>query len=224
MNPVAQQLLDRYPAETLEQHCRAFEWKNQRFTTASNKRRELSNTLVTALKNASETGLVAALMDIHMWGLAGKFPPAIQNHKKRIHAVLRTAKRGELQEKEIESLLDIPGIGIATASKWICLVDQDRFAIFDSRVSVALKDICVDGKRSFPIVARRKSARHTPWPSDQVTPERMASFYTHYTDTLAEVGAKVRMKPSEIEMALFMIGDQSCDDARSWRSQRPLLR
>lgn len=224
MNPVAQQLLNHYPGETLERHYRALEWKNQKFTAASDKRRDLSTTLTTSLKNASETGLVAALMDIHTWGLAGEFPHAVEANTERIRAILRAAQGRKLQEKEIESLLDLPGIGIATASKWICLVDQDRYAIFDSRVSVALKDICVDGKRSFPIVARRKSARHTPWPSDQVTPEKMASFYTHYTDTLAEVGAKVGMKPSEIEMALFMIGDRSCDDARSWRSQRPALR
>lgn len=224
MNPVAQQLLNHYPGETLERHYRGFEWKNQEFTTASNKRRELSNTLVTSLKDASESGLVAALMGIHKWGLAGKFPPAVEANTKRILTVLRTAQGPKLQEKEIESLLDLPGIGIATASKWICLVDQDRYAIFDSRVSVALKDICVDGKRSFPIVARRKSARHTPWPSDQVAPERMASFYTHYTDTLAEVGDEVGLTPSQIEMALFMIGDQSCDDPKLWISQRPVLR
>lgn len=224
MTPVAQQLLNHYPGETLERYYRAFEWNNQTFTTASAKRRDLSYKLTTSLKNASESGLVAALIDIHKWGLARRFPPAVEANTKRILTVLRTAQGPKLHEKEIESLLDLPGIGIATASKWICLVDQDRYAIFDSRVSVALKDICVDGKRSFPIVARRKSARHTPWPSDQVAPERMASFYTHYTDTLAEVGAKVEMKPSAIEMALFMIGDQSCDDARSWRSQRPVLR
>lgn len=128
-------------------------------------------------------------------------------------------------ESQGDHLLDLPGVGIATVSKWIALLDQDRNAIYDSRVSVALRNVCINGGRCFPIVPRRPSGNHSPWPSDHVATKTMWTFYVDYLAVMRCVGLEAGLKPSQVEMALFMIGDESCPDPDAWKTGcRPLRR
>ena len=52
----------------------------------------------------------------------------------------------------------------------------------------------------------------------------MALYYLRYLAHVRDVGHAMGLQPSEVEMALYMIGDQSCSDEESWKRDRgPLL-
>jgi hypothetical protein len=122
-------------------------------------------------------------------------------------------------------LLSHKNIGIATASKWVCFIDQNKYAIFDSRVSIALRALTAEAnrneyKRAFPIIPRRAMGGHIAWTADWIVsrPERIARAYMDYLDVLKGVTGKQNvLNPAQVEMALFMLGDIWADD------QPPLL-
>jgi hypothetical protein len=110
--------------------------------------------------------------------------------------------------------LSYPGVKIAKVSKWICFIDQRRYAIYDSRVSVALRGVMIDtaggqSHRAFPLIGRRAALHRVPFRQDSLsaTPLRMARAFLDYIDVLQLVSAQTGMFAAEIEMALFMAGN-----------------
>ena len=116
----------------------------------------------------------------------------------------------KVSDDQKDALIDVlkcNGIGIATASKWICLCDQKRFGIYDSRVSIALSSVVDEqGFRLFPIVARRHTKERTYPNADYCPPQNMAQCFIYYTDVINELGAIIELSASEVEMAFFMLG------------------
>ncbi|WP_162782232.1 hypothetical protein [Arenimonas caeni] len=222
---IAAAIIARFPQCILERHLERFEWRGDSWESAWLKREELSKQLCLALESAEQESLLAALRAIHSWGFAkaSVFPAAIERRVDEAGAVLIEI-RSELSLNKVNGLLNVPGVGIATASKWICLLDQSAFAIYDSRVSVALREICVDEKRCFPILPPWKGSNS--WPQDYVTKERMATYYLRYIEALREVSESyTAMSPARIEMALFMAGKEPCPSQSAWKADRkPLAR
>ena len=217
MNAIAEQIRTRYPTSNLEHHYRLFEWNGDPSDAAWAKRADLSGQLQTAVRSGDLDKLLVALQAIHDWGFPKKkrFPAAIQEQGPAILDALR-AQQHSPREGDVASLLGIYGVGIATASKWVCFLDQTRYAIFDSRVSVALREVCVDSKRCFPVLPRDSK---NAWPNDYVSKRKMARFYVLYLEALAALSPSTGFKPAEIEMALFMIGDEPCSDAAEWKAK-----
>ena len=108
-----------------------------------------------------------------------------------------------------------------------CLLNQERFAILDSRVSVALRELRKDGLRFLPILPRRKKLDHTPWPEDYFPPAvkaaSMASYYLRYLALMRDAAHTLKLKPAEVEMALFMMGDVTCPNPKEWKKKRGAL-
>jgi hypothetical protein len=112
--------------------------------------------------------------------------------------------------KPLVKLLGHKGIGMARASKWICFVDQNRYAIFDSRVSIAMRKLKLDGCRAFPILPRKLKNGMQAWKPDyQVVTSsiRLARAYIDFLRVIAGASTVSNRTPSQIEMALFMAGD-----------------
>ena len=124
------------------------------------------------------------------------------------------------------ALLDIKYLGIARVSKFVCFLDQDRYAIYDSRVSYALKDLTLDGiGRVFPFIGGRpvKNAQYVLADTVATKPRHMAAVYIGFLRLLQRVAEKLnerggiadpalqqvvgkRWTPALLEMALFMAG------------------
>lgn len=201
-----------------------FSWKGDDRSTGWKRRDELSKGLIAALESEDADKLMEALERIHTWGLPGRLPVSVRNNKERVLALLKRAVLDGPSADQVAELLSFDRIGIATVSKWIGLLEQEQFAIFDSRVSVALRMLREKASRCFPVLPRRRTGKHTPWPSDRVSRDDMALYYLRYLAHVRDVGHAMDLQPSEVEMALFMIGDQSCNDKEGWKRDRgPLL-
>lgn len=166
--------------------------------------------------NLIATGFgLPALQAIHRWGFNNASCPALDNPGllASLQACLHAFRFGarDLQEAALADFLAFQkvvnaGIGLARVSKWICFVDQARFAILDSRVSRALYPVSVEpGGRAFPVLGGRVAGA-----SDAMahwTPDRTARMYLDYLDVMQHVAVlQADMKPAQVEMALFMIG------------------
>jgi len=111
---------------------------------------------------------------------------------------------GDLKTATIK-LLSVYGMGIASASKIIGLYDQNRFAIYDSRVGTALRSLTIDGERLIKCPPGRTRS------GDACTDKKWAENYVYLTWTL-EIMSQYLSKNgypfnlADVEMALFMMG------------------
>lgn len=226
---IANEILRAYPVTALRAGHAGFTWRRSVLPGAWTSRVNLVAPLVSATHSRAMPAVLQAADDVYKWGFGGKSIPAkISRNAGFPTALLDTLTAFEgstpqhiaAREPSLAALLSIGGLGIATASKWICFLNQGRFGIFDSRVSIAFRSIHVTGDRAFPIVGRRKLANRTAFrPDGQVVSasQRMARAYLDYLVVLSEVARLTSMQPAEVEMALFMIGDV-------WANGHPPLR
>lgn len=217
---IADAVLNTYSKEVLKAAYEKFDWRGAGHETCWGKRVELSGKLNDALNERSQDNLINVLEKIQEWGLVGGLPQGVRDNAGDVLKLL-LAVRDDLSHEVVADLLGFNGAKIATVSKWICLVDQREYAIFDSRVSVALRNVTLNDQRYFPIISR---AIHGAWPSDYRVRWKMARYFIDYLACMREVASKVDMVPARVEMALFMIGDERCPSASDWRRNRAVLR
>jgi hypothetical protein len=222
-----------YSTEQLRSLYNTFRWQKIVLPAAETKRNDLSVSLVSALKSGHRADLESAANDIHVWGFGRSIPDSVRNSLSfwsNLGAALNAFSEKHDDEiyqcvEPLAKLLTHERVGIATASKWVCFVDQKRFAIFDSRVSIALRNVTIDGHRAFPVVGRRPSGGRLAWattPLLNASPIRTARAYIDYLKVVGNLSNIIgHLTPAQIEMALFMAGDV-------WPSEgevlRPLLR
>jgi len=103
-------------------------------------------------------------------------------------------------------LLSVYGVGISSASKVVGLSDQNRFAIYDSRVGTALRSLVVDGRRLIKCPAGRGR------PGDACSNRRWAENYERLIWVLEIMSGYLSQRcypfsVADVEMALFMMGE-----------------
>lgn len=229
VNQIAAAALDRYPQVSLHEFYRGFLWQGVGLPVAWSKRNALELQLKTALRSGNLASLRTAADDIHTWGFGSGIPSALDvspgfwGDLQRALKAFQAASGGALLmcEKPLAGLLEHQRLGIAKVSKWVCFVDQSRYAIFDSRVSIALRSVTTaDGQRAFPIVGRRPSGGRSAWPANSEvlsSPSRTARCYIDYLRVIETVSSAVSpQSPAQVEMALFMAGNV-------WPSGNPQL-
>ena len=219
ISEIAASILEIYPTDQLQILYRTFCWQNIVLPEAQNKRNDLSAALITALKSGHATALRSAADNIHRWGFGRPISAAVRESLafwSDLEAMLTVF--AEMREDEIyqsveplSKLLSHNGLGIATVSKWVCFVNQTRFAIFDSRVSIALRNVTIEGHRAFPVVGRRPSGGRLAWTATPLLsscPIRTARAYIDYLQVVGRLTNTIGgMTAAQIEMALFMAGD-----------------
>lgn len=210
-------VLTAYPASTLQSAHLSFVWQGVGLPQAWGSRVSLSTNMSAAL-NAGGVGLLTQAQAVHHWGFNQAIPAAIGNDPtfpSNLKGVLDAFNGTSptcvaAREPELAKLLTIHRLGIARVSKWICFTDQNRYGIYDSRVSIALRGIALSGQRVFPIVARHSTQGRQSFTSDTSVvgvPLRMARAYLDYLAMLADLAAQVHLQPAQVEMALFMLGN-----------------
>jgi len=206
-----------YPKETIENAYKSFSWRNKNFDQAKDERDQIALNF----KKWSDNGFCLkdafdALNDVYRWGFGRSLHPKLldTNNIETIIDMLQGVQSGQNMQLALEKSLCIPKLKIATQSKWICMLNQEKFAIYDSRVSMALRDIIIKDKRLFPIVGRRntrsKKFLYPTYIGNTYEKQacKMAEAYFLYLKLLKYVAEKYNFKSvSKVEMALFMLGD-----------------
>jgi len=216
LNEIAESLFGIYSPERLQLLYSTFSWKNQVLPAAEIKRSDLSKELNLSFSSCEFTGFQRAANNIHIWGFGRPIAAQLQGNPafwSDLKMTLESFSENRGDDiykclKPITRLLTHNRLGIATVSKWVCFVDQANLAIFDSRVSIAMRNVKIEGYRAFPVVARRASKGHRAWRASTLSPIRTANAYIDYLQVLGIVSRAIAgMSVAQIEMALFMAGD-----------------
>jgi len=212
-----------------------FEWGGKKGLDAIKERNELEASLLKAVATFNRCEIRYVAERIHKWGFNGvPLPnscgePWLENLCALYSALSEPAPLdGTDAFTLLIGALSFERIKLAKVSKWVCFLDQSRFAIFDSRVSLALRHLSIerDGMRCrlLPIVGRRNPTRG--WHGDNLRPEGHARSYCLYLRiihlALKSIRAIEGWRSADVEMALFMKGDETPgDEVRLplWRSQ-----
>lgn len=209
---IADLILEKYSPERMANELHSFQWRKSDFEKGWAERRRLEQELRAALDHDSDSAVSASISDIYRWGFGRNTPNVNGDDWRKIAGTLvrefsKSRPDVPQQKAVLKMLLDTKGIKIATASKWVCFCDQRRYAIYDSRVSIALREILSeDGKRLFPTVGRRKTKSSQYPNADVMSVSQMVEKYFLYLEALRVISERTRLKVAEIEMALFMIG------------------
>ena len=162
LNCLATDLASEYDFQRL---LGEFEWDNEKMPAALETRQKLSRHDPI---NDSRSALNYAQI-IHQWGFGRSISNSVLLHvdfEPRLYQMVREwqSAKNVFNSTEashtLKALLEVPGLGLATVTKWICFLDQGRFAIYDSRVSYAIRSLKLDASgRVFPLIASRTSHR-----------------------------------------------------------------
>ena len=127
---------------------------------------------------------------------------------KFIYIWTNEGKREDKKESHL-SILNITGVGIARSSKWICFIDQEKYAIYDSRVSLALSKIKnAEGDKPFFQVLQRRNLKDTKYPKGNSRTESLTvDDYFIFLKFINKVADDYEIPPYKVEMSLFMMGD-----------------
>ena len=206
------QFCSKYSQTELQDAIDGFEWRDTTEASLA-KRREISEKYSQWAREgaAIDTAEVMAT-EVYKWGFGkNNCPNSLKSNLPLFCRVNRCWNEGSDRKQMVEllsKLLCLKGIGIATASKWICFIDEDRYAIYDSRVSAALRSIKINTKQVFPTVGRRPIATKSYPPATFRTPSQMASDYLFFTDFSSVVAKRYGIdSPAKVEMGLFMLGN-----------------
>jgi len=114
--------------------------------------------------------------------------------KKITKEGLQLAKEGRIKEA-IRKLTEIKGVGNVTASKLLMFTFPDLFGMYDQFNGKAIYNLKVGGKPYF------KASN-----PNNLTKKQYAEEFEKYTYVIREIAKMLKMKPMEVDMALFRMG------------------
>lgn len=210
-----------FPAETIVHAYHNFNWGNAKSTVdAINARHLVADEFSRWVQDGCNLDAAPHAIDhVHKWGFGGQGlnkRQAILLEDKYLTSFIDMTKEWGRAEQPIEmrrcleKCLQTPYVKIARFSKWICFVDPIKYAIYDSRVSLALRKIKLSNKRVFPTLGSKSQNRPNAdfiGSTSQVAASRMSESYMIYLDLLNSILPDTNLSGvADIEMALFMLG------------------
>jgi len=215
-NQLGQALLSIYPESVLSEWFKKFAWGSCSHEESVKTRQELVD-IGQALSN-NEDHVVNFFNTVKRWGFNNQEIDSDLRGDADFRSSclsLFEAWRGESNTKKIETmgnLMSFPGMGIANVSKFTAMTDPVFGAIYDSRVSIALRPITYKDKVFFPTVGRRKTLSKPHYNASVMTQKqnrfKLAERYLLFLQMLSHVCSQTGFaRNSDIEMSLFMIGD-----------------
>ena len=216
-----------YSKEKVKEYSKNFEWQKKNATESlynrNNKAEEFQSWIRKLTKQSKPDLKEAENMFNHVleWGFGTKNffngKKYINNKQKKVGELIDFCKfindwnKGNREEKRKSHLniLNISGVGIARSSKWICFVDQKRYAIYDSRVSLALSKIINEKKKKpFFQVLKRRDLKTKKYPKGSSRSKSLTvDDYFIFLKFINKVADEYGIEPYKVEMSLFMMGD-----------------
>ncbi|MFX1514551.1 MAG: hypothetical protein ACFFCQ_18450 [Promethearchaeota archaeon] len=184
---------------------KVYSWGNKTSIECIDERNRVSGLIVASrIKNSGAVDL-ETIDEVMSWG---GFPPFPLRDSQKVLEITSKAfsylDRGNIPKAVLE-ITSINRVGIATASKIIGLYDQNRLAIYDSRVGKALRTLVHAGKKIINCPAGRSR------PGDSCSPETWANEYQKLLWILEIIRNALNKQGypfsiADVEMALFMMG------------------
>jgi hypothetical protein len=188
-----------------------YRWKNKSLIESLEKRNHLSRLIVLS-RILNNGGVDRDTLDSIMeWGFPNN-PLFAERDPNKCLEITRKAFNLLDEGKPSEAICKLlsPHVGISRASKIIGLFDQNYFAIYDSRVGLALATLKDGDDRLIKIPPRRPQLGKT-YPSDYCAPDEWGRNYQKLLwvleiirNLLNEEGYPFNL--ADVEMALFMMG------------------
>jgi hypothetical protein len=210
-----------FPKNIILDACENFSWQGKSASEANHVRESVAASFHKWAENGFENEIFhTQIQAVHRWGFGSDAPAHLFNEPNKtalIQCLLLWHKDSDIEQKQdsLSTALGINGVKIARHSKWLCFLDHKRFAIYDSRVSLALRSLNINDKRAFPTVGRR-STKEVIYPNatyigntEAKRNAYMSKSYINFLALLDSVNEDYQLENiCEIEKALFMLGNQ----------------
>jgi hypothetical protein len=188
--------------------AKKYSWKGESYED-SVKRRNVLEYLIKKSREANANCVdLVTLNKITQWGFGRNFPLSCNEEALKLtREVFENVDKREFVEAA-KCLMQVSGVGIARATKVISLADQENLCIYDSRVGNALKDLKVNGRKLIKCPPDQGFKRDY----DVATKNEWATNYERLIWTIEIIkdyffSKGIKLKASDIEIALFMIGE-----------------
>ena len=218
---ICEQFSATFPKNVIENAHHNFSWGGAKsFKEATEQRQSVANIFSSWVRSGCcEKGASEAIQIVHKWGFGGQglnknqvvlLEPEYLNHFVEMTKTWYEGNDPARMRETLSICLRTPYLKIARFSKWICFIDQSKYAIYDSRVSLALRQIKLDGKRVFPTLGAKSKVRPTAdfISTDPIkVAEQVSQIYMVYLDLLHNLLPQTSLNSvADIEMGLFMLG------------------
>lgn len=219
---VSEQFCQLFPKARLEEAYENFSWGKAKTNEEAMRVREAVYKEFSSWANSKNRKPNAAeqIQKVHKWGFGRNLDkreanlledPYLANFLDMIQ-IWQISQDPKNMLDTLEKCLLTPYVKIARFSKWICFIDQSKFAIYDSRVSLALRQISLNQKRVFPTLGAKSTGRPNGdfiGSNPRKAAEKIAACYMLYLDVLhTTIGEYDLSSVAHMEMALFMLGPQ----------------
>lgn len=182
-----------------------YSWDGKTLIECIEERNKVSSLIVSSRIRNNGGVDVGTLDKVMSWGGFPPFP--VRDNKKVLKLTAKAFScldEGNVSEAILE-LLSVRRVGIASASKIIGLSDQNRLAIYDSRVGTALKTLKHNNERIIRCPAGRTR------PGDACSNRQWADNYEKLIWVLEVIRNRLNEQGypfsiADVEMALFMMG------------------
>lgn len=213
IDSLCDEFLKKYSKRDILDAANRFKWGKKSTKDSKKEREEVSDKFRFWISQGCPLTEAQEYADLVMrWGFGRNSPPSLSKDLQSFCDLISSWNKHE-NASDMQDLLaknlKLFGIGIARSSKWLCFVDPEKFCIYDSRVAITLRELGDGGGRTFPTVGRMRTKRISHFPTPNVrTPENMALDYCKFLDLISAVKFEFGVDSvSEIEMGLFMLGD-----------------
>lgn len=187
----------------------SYSYHGKSFEEAKNERDRIEK-IIKESRELNKGGIDLSTVDkICLWGFNRTFPLRDQEGVIEItRRAFSAIDREDLYKGIRYLLLNVKGVGISRASKVVGLSDQNRLAIYDSRVGNALKGLTFQGSKIVPCPPGRVTTRDC----DATTADGWARGYERLIWILEIIknylneGQDMNWRIADVEMALFMLG------------------
>ena len=222
IDDISNQFYTLFPKSRLEEAYHNFFWGKAKTTAEAVKVRESVYEEFSSWTNLlnREPDAYEQIQKVHKWGFGRNLDkrqsilledPYLLNFLVMIET-WKISQDPKKMLNTLETCLLTPYVKIARFSKWICFIDQSKFAIYDSRVSLALRTITLNEKRIFPTLGAKSKGRpnHDFIGSNPKTAaKRIAASYMLFLDVLHTTINEYELSSvAQMEMALFMLGPE----------------
>lgn len=220
INEISDQFYTIFPKSKLEQAYQNFTWGKATTTAEAVKARESVYAEFSSWTNSIDLkpNAYEQIQKVHKWGFGRNLDkresillddPYLSNFLEMIET-WKISQDPERMLNTLETCLLTPHVKIARFSKWICFINQSQFAIYDSRVSLALRTISLNQKRIFPTLGAKSKDRPNGdfiGSNPQTAAKRIAASYMLFLDVLHTTIKEYDLSSvAQMEMALFMLG------------------
>lgn len=208
---IATQFMEKFPRKEILKAASRYKWQKDTHEETLEKRRKIASKYQTWVnsKTISIKGAKESANLVTQWGFKRRLPASIEDNLEDFRNMISIWRDGNDFDKMHDTLvsnLNLKGVGIARSSKWLCFINQNRYCIYDSRVSATLRSLGKGDGKTFPTCPRQTGNVNFP-KSVRPSNSKIALAYFKYLDLAHYIADQYDITVTEIEIGLFMLGD-----------------